>query len=84
MIISRDEVMNLFSSAFDRDEQAAEIKKDIAADLVTYAENNELNAKSVKQAYALYKKYRKGSVPTDDDTYFELTAAVEDYFASQE
>ena len=84
MIISREEVMNLFSGAFDRDEQAAEIKKDIAADLATYAENNELNPKSVKQAYTLYKKYRKGSVPTDDDSYFELTAAVEEYFASQE
>lgn len=84
MIVSKEEIMNLFESAYDRDEQASEIKKDIKEDFKTYAENNEMNAKSIGQAYSLYKKYKKGSVDMSDDTYFELTTVVEEYFAGQQ
>lgn len=83
MIVSKEEVINVFASAYDKDEEATKIKKEVQEDLQMYAEDNDLNLKSVKQVYALYKKYRNGSVPSDDDTYFELMAAVEEHFATE-
>jgi|LSQX01.1.fsa_nt_gb hypothetical protein len=84
MTISNEEVISLFSGAYDIELEAAEIKKDAAASLKTYAENKDLDLKSVKQAYALYKKYRGGNVPLDDNTYDTLVGAVEEYFATKE
>ena len=84
MAISNDEVINLFTGAYDIEQEAAEIKKDAAESLKTYAENNDLDLKGVKQAYALYKKYRSGNVPLDDATYDTLVGAVEEYFATRE
>lgn len=83
MIISKDEIINLFEGVFDQEEQAAEIKRDAVEDLKTYSERNELELKSLKQAYALYKKYRSGKMKVSDDMYFELSSLVEDHFINQ-
>ncbi len=82
-MIESDNLIRFFEAEFCDEQEADEIRKGIAADLKSFAENNGVSAKSIKSAYALYKKYRSGkNTPEECSDYSEMSSIIEEYFAS--
>jgi hypothetical protein len=80
MILSKQEVLDLFEDAYDTEQTIAAQRRGIADTFKTYGESNELDPKVLKQAYTSYKAFRNGKVTTNDEDYFTLISIIEDYF----
>jgi hypothetical protein len=80
MILSKQEVLDVFENAFDTEGQIAALRREIADSFKSYAESNEIEPKVMKQAYASYKAFKNGKVTSSDEDYFTLISIIEDYF----
>ncbi len=80
MIISKKELLDLYSKCYDDQSEASEINKSVNEGLKLFAESNELNPKAVKAGYASYKTYMKGTINPNDDDFLEISTIVEDAF----
>ena len=80
MIISKKELLDLYSNCYDDQAQAAELNKNVTTILKGFAEHQDLNPKAVKAGYIAYKSYMKGNVNPTDDDYMEILTIVEDSF----
>jgi len=81
MIISKQELLDLFENAYENSQQVKEMNRVVAEGFSTYAESNKLSKKVLNQAYASYKAFREGKVTTHDDDYFTILAVIEEHFA---
>lgn len=81
MTATKEQVFKVFTQAHDQEIEASDIKRGAMEDLKVFAENHQLDLKSLKAAYALYKKYLKGKPSLENNDYYELITLVEDYFA---
>lgn len=77
-------LIQFFEAIYGNEQEADEIKKGISEDLKSYAQNNEINPKAMKTAYALFKKFRSGkNTAVECEDYAELSGIIENYFASE-
>ena len=77
-------LIQFFEAIYGNEQEADEIKKGISEDLKSYAQNNEINPKSMKTDYALFKKFRSGkNTAVECEDYAELSGIIENYFASE-
>lgn len=83
MIISKKELLDLYSKCYDDQSEATEINKAVSEDLKGFAEYNKLNPKAVKAGYKTYKSYRGGSIDPNDDAFSEISSIVEDSFGAE-
>jgi uncharacterized protein YktA (UPF0223 family) len=84
-MIEGQKLIDFFDAEWAEECNANEIKKGIQEDIKAYAENNEIEPKAIKSAYALFKKYRGGKNSQKDiDDYAELSNIIENYFAFEE
>lgn len=84
-MIESDKLIKFFEAEYCEEMEADEIKKGVNEDLKSFAENNELSPKSMKSAYALYKKYRSGkNTSAECSDYAEMSGIIENYFASED
>ena len=77
-------LIQFFEAIYGNEQEPDEIKKGISEDLKSYAQNNEINPKSMKTDYALFKKFRSGkNTAVECEDYAELSGIIENYFASE-
>lgn len=77
-----NEMLALFNALYSQEEEANDIKREVADNLKSYAEQIGTDAKNLKAAYTLYKKYASGKNFQDDcDDYAELSEIVTSHFA---
>jgi len=77
-------LIKFFEAIYGNEQEADEIKKGISENLKSYAQNNEINPKAMKTAYALFKKFRSGkNTAVECEDYAELSGIIENYFASE-
>ena len=81
MILSANELIDLYEGAYDLEKEALTINKSVAAMLGGYAESNDLSKTAIKKAYKAFKDFKEGKVSTQDDDYFTLQAIVEEHFS---
>jgi hypothetical protein len=84
MIISREQVMAEFESAYDRESQIKALREEIKEGFELLADDNKISAKDVRQAYSVFKSYKTGKMAAADEAYYEMVAAVEDHFLKEE
>jgi len=84
MIISKQELLDLFENAYENSQQVKEMNRVIAEGFGSYAESNQLSKKVLNQAYASYKAFKEGKVTTKDDDYFTILAVIEEHFSGEE
>ena len=80
MIISKNELLDVLENAYHTEEQIKCLRKEITDSLKTYAEDNELNLKAIKQAFKLYKDYKSGKISLTDEDYANMLRIIEDHF----
>lgn len=82
-MINKDDLIKFFEAEYSQDCEAEDIKRAISDELKSFAENNDVEAKAIKSAFSLYKRYKAGK-NTDKDCkdYVALSGIIEDYFAS--
>lgn len=84
-MIDSNNLIAFFDAIYKEDEEANEIKKGIAEDLKSFAENNEIEPKAMKSAYALYKRYKSGkNTAKDCEDYSEMSGIIENFFATED
>lgn len=84
-MIDSNNLIAFFDAIYKEDEEATEIKKGIAEDLKSFAENNEIEPKAMKSAYALYKRYKSGkNTAKDCEDYSEMSGIIENFFATED
>lgn len=84
-MIESDKLIEFFGAIYNEEEEANEIKKGIAEDLKSFAENNEIEPKAMKSAYALYKRYKSGkNTAKDCEDYSEMSGIIENFFATED
>lgn len=81
MVISKDELLDLFDDAYSTDQQIAALSKQNTDSLGGYAEANQISRKVLRQAYSSYKAFRDGKVTSQDDDYFTILALIEEHFS---
>lgn len=81
MLISANELIELFEGVYEIDTQVAALNKTKAGMLDGYAVSNELGKNAIKQAYKAFTNFKKGTVTTSDEDYFALQAIVEEHFS---
>lgn len=81
MKATTNELLEFFKGIYQDDKEADEIKAGIRDDLKSYAEEIETDAKSLRSAYSLFKKYADGHLSSEkSNDYSELTNIVINYF----
>lgn len=84
-MIDSDKLIKFFGAVYNEEEEANEIKKGIADDLKSFAENNEIEPKAIKSAYSLYKRYKSGkNTAKDCEDYSEMSGIIENFFATED
>ena len=84
-MIESDKLIEFFDAIYKEDEEANDIKKGIAEDIKSFAENNEIEPKAMKSAYALYKRYKSGkNTAKDCEDYSEMSGIIENFFAIED
>lgn len=84
-MIDSNNLIAFFDAIYKEDEEANEIKKGISEDLKSFAENNEIEPKAMKSAYALYKRYKSGkNTAKDCEDYSEMSGIIENFFATED
>ena len=84
-MIDSDKLIKFFNAIYDEEEEANETKKGLYEDLKSFAENNEIEPKAMKSAYALYKRYKSGkNTAKDCEDYSEMSGIIENFFATGE
>ncbi len=81
MVISKDELLDLFDDAYSTDQQIAALSKQNTDSLGGYAEANQISRKVLRQAYSSYKAFREGKITSQDDDYFTILALIEEHFS---
>lgn len=83
MVLDEKQLLQFFEAEFSQEQEADEIKKNVSEELKAFAENIEADVKSVKSAYALFKKYRSGkNTQMACEDYLQLSNVVDSYFCS--
>lgn len=83
MVLDEKQLLQFFEAEFSQEMEAEEIKKNVSEELKAFAENIEADVKSVKSAYALFKKYRSGkNTQMACEDYLQLSNVVDSYFCS--
>ena len=84
-MIDSNNLIAFFDAIYKEDEEANDIKKGIAEDIKSFAENNEIEPKAMKSAYALYKRYKSGkNTAKDCEDYSEMSGIIENFFATED
>jgi len=84
MIISKDELLDLFEDVYDTDQQIAALSKHNTETLGGYADSNQISKKVIRQAYSSFKAFKEGKVSTQDDDYFTILALIEEHFSGED
>lgn len=80
-MIEGQKLVSFYAALADQELEADEIKKDISAQLKSYAENIEVSPKAIRSGYNLYKKYRNGKDTQNDiDDLTEVENIVTNFF----
>lgn len=84
-MIDSNTLITFFDAIYKEDEEANDIKKGITDDIKSFAENNEIEPKAMKSAYALYKRYKSGkNTAKDCEDYSEMSGIIENFFATED
>jgi hypothetical protein len=83
MVASQNEMFAVFESAYDDELQIEGIKGDIKSTLESFAESADIEKGSVRKAYTLYKKYKKGDMNITDDDYYTMVSLIEQKFLDE-
>lgn len=88
--ITREEVIGNFEAAYEDDQRAAdlrsqanEISKDVKARLKEFADDLETSKSQVNEAYRRYKALRQQTQKADDEDFYTLITAVDEYFQDE-
>lgn len=83
-MIDSEKLLKFFDALYAEECEADEIKKGVSDDLKSFAENNEINAKAIKSAFSLFKRYKSGKATADDCAdYSEMSGIIENFFATE-
>lgn len=84
-MVESDKLLDFYSSLYDLEEQASEIRKDIKDQLEAQASESQVSSKVLKAGYNLYKKYKNGkNTQVELDDYQEIESAIMSYFANEQ
>ena len=84
-MVESDKLLDFYSSLYDLEEQASEIRKDIKDQLEAQAKESQVSSKVLKAGYNLYKKYKNGkNTQVELDDYQEIESAIMSYFANEQ
>ncbi|HRS26400.1 MAG TPA: hypothetical protein P5140_07675 [Methanofastidiosum sp.] len=81
MIISKKELLDLFQSMYETEQEAKQLKKEVNEQLSNFAESNGVSPKALREAFSMFKAFRAGKVSSHDEDYFSLMNIIEEYFA---
>jgi hypothetical protein len=81
MIVSKKELLDLFTANYDTGKQAEMLNKQITESLGGFADSNKISKKALRAAFTSFKAFKEGKVSTNDEDYFTLQAIIEEHFA---
>lgn len=80
MQIDEQEFYDFLRGLYQDECQADEIKKGVAEDLKSWAEEHEINVKVIKGAYSYFKKAASGRIkPDENDAVNELSTIIDKF-----
>lgn len=82
-MINEDKLIEFYSSLYNLEEQANEIKQDVRDQLKSYASSEEISSKAINSGYNLFKRYKNGKSTQDEiDDYSAIESTIVSYFAN--
>ena len=83
MQIDEQDFYDFLKGLYTEECEADEIKKGIAEDIKSWAENHEANVKVIKAAYNYFKKAAAGKIkPDENDAISELSNIIDKYMST--
>lgn len=89
--ITKEEVIGNFESVYDAEQQAADLRsqaaaigKDAKARLNDFAVDLETTKAQISEAYRRYKALRAQTVKAEDEDFYTLITAIDEYFQTEE
>ena len=83
MQIDEQDFYDFLKGLYTEECEADEIKKGIAEDIKSWAENHEANVKVIKAAYNYFKKAASGKIkPDENDAISELSNIIDKYMST--
>lgn len=83
MILSKNELLDLFQSVYDTEKSIDVLRKQMLEDLARYAESNNIAIKTIKEAYKVFKAFRDGKITSRDEDYLTILAIIEEEFSRE-
>ena len=85
MTVINQDLINFLGAIYQQEEEIIAARKDLTAQLKSWAENHEIEAKAMTSAYNLYKKYKGGKNSAREcEDLSELSGIIEAHFATSE
>lgn len=85
MNLNNQELINFFGAIYTQEEEIIEARKDLTAQLKSWAESHEIEPKAITSAYNLFKKYKGGKNSAREcEDLSELSSIIEAHFALSE
>lgn len=88
--ITKEEVIGNFEAVYEAEQQAAdlrsqanEIAKDAKARLKEFAADLETTKAQISEAYRRYKALRQQTLKAEDEDFYTLITAIDEYFQEE-
>lgn len=89
--ITKEEVIGNFEAVYEAEQQAAdlrsqanEIAKDAKARLKEFAADLETTKAQISEAYRRYKALRQQTLKAEDEDFYTLITAIDEYFQEED